>query len=385
MQWQRVVKPYFHIGITLRISLALFCILTSAILAYAVLISSHNSAHAAPTLTEINTSGGYPWGIGFDNAGNAWVALPGCDPAPVCPSTRQGSIQQVSRSKFNSVNTYSEPSGFSSPVFVAIDAANNVWFTEPMSNAIGELTPGSNSWQQWNVPTSSAAPYDLAFDASGNLWFTEINANKIGEFIPSTHQFNETPTPTGGSKPYGIVGPDPSTGQMWFTENISSVARIGSFLPPTTGALSTQNIKEYLTNSGSSSVTPHLITFDRNGNIWWTEGWDKDIGKLVISQAVPGTKQGVTEYGVPACSGSCATHISGIGVDSAGTVWFDDSLSGRVGSFVPSTNTFSMISLPNGSAHPHDGLAVDSSNNVFVAEEFANKLAKIVTGVPPGQ
>lgn len=385
MQWQRVIKPKFHIGIPLRISLALFCILTSITLAYALLISSHNSVHAAPTLSEINTNGGNPWGIGFDNAGNAWVALPNCDPSPFCGSAVQGSIEQVSRANFNVVHTFGEPGGFSSPVFVAVDSAGNIWFTEPMNNAIGELTPSTNSWQQWNVPTSGAGPYDLAFDASGNLWFTEINASKIGEFSPVTHQFNETPTPTSGSMPYGIVGPDPSTGQMWFTENPSNVARIGSFVPPTSGALSTPNVKEYLTNSGSSSVTPHLITFDHSGNIWWSEGWDKDIGKLVISQAVPGTKQGVTEYGVPACSGSCAMHISGIGVDSAGTVWFDDSLSGRVGSFVPSTNTFSMISLPISSAHPHDGLAVDSSNNVFVAEEFANKLAKIVTGVPPGQ
>lgn len=376
----------FYRGVFLRIGLALFCTLTSGALAYAVLVDIHSAAHASPTLSEINLSGVDPWGVGFDNNGNVWVAQPGCDPNPVCSTTVRGSIAQVSRTNFTVTATYNEPNNYTSPLFVAVDASNNIWFSEPMSNAIGELLPsGSGTWKQWTVPTASAAPFDLAFDASGNLWFTEILANTIGEFNPSTQQFSETATPSANSKPYGIAGPDPTTGQMWFTENITSVARIASFVPPTSGALSTASIKEYLTNSGSTSVTPHLITFDHNGNIWWSEGWDRDIGKLVISQAVPGTKQGVTEYTVPTCSSSCTTHISGIGVDSSGAVWFDDSPSGRIGSFNPSNNTFSMLSLQNGAAHPHDGLGVDSTNNVFVAEEFANKLAKIVTGVPTGQ
>ena len=381
-QWLRKQKPRSHIGVPFRISLALFCTLTSIALGYALLASPQKSTHAAAALTEINLSGVDPWGLGFDTNGNVWVAQPGCDPTPICTSAMQGSLAQVNRANFNVVATYHEPSGYSSPVFVAVDYANNIWFTEPMTNAIGEFTPSSGTWQQWTVPTASAGPFDLAFDANGNLWFTEITANQIGEFNTSTHVFTETPTPTGNSKPYGIVGPDPTTGQMWFTENLSSVARIGSFVPPASGALSTANIKEYLTNSSTSNVTPHLITFDSNGDIWWTEGWAGDIGKLVISQAAPNTKQGVTEYPVPGCSGSC--HISGIGVDSAGTVWFDDSINSRVGSYSPGSNTFSMTSLA-ANAHSHDGLAVDGNNNVFVSEEFANKMARIVTGVPPGQ
>ncbi len=132
-----------------------------------------------------------------------------------------------------------------------------------------------------------------------------------------------------------------------------------------------------------SNTTPHLITFDYSGDIWWTEGFDGRIGRLAIKQAANNTSDGVTEFNVPppSCSpgSGCATHISGIGVDSTNTVWFDDSLSARIGSFDPSTSSFAMYVLPGGTGsdkHPHDGLAVDSNNNIWFTEEFANKLGE---------
>ncbi|GAC1619193.1 MAG: hypothetical protein NVS4B7_11480 [Ktedonobacteraceae bacterium] len=260
-----------------------------------------------------------------------------------------------------------------------------MWFTEPMSNAIGELIPGTNSWKQWTVPTASAAPFDLAFDSHGNLWFTEILANKIGEF--SNGQFTETATPTSNSKPYGIVGPDPSTGQMWFTENNTTAARIGGFIPPASSALTTGNIKEYLTLNPGNNTTPHLITYDYQGNIWWTEGTNSRIGRLIISQAQPDASNGVAEYPTPCSTGGGCTngsHISGIGVDGGDTIWLDDSLASRIYSFNPTTSRFSApIILSSSNAHPHDGLAVDNTNNVFFSEEFANKFGEIPqTGVP---
>lgn len=378
----RIRKPLF-----LRVCLALLCVLGSAVFAYFTINGGHHATRASSNVTEIASNGIDPWGMGFDNKGNLWIAQPNCDPTPVCPGAPVGTITQVNRANFGGVTNYNEPTGYSSPVFIAVDARNNIWFSEPSTNAIGELTFNGTtpSWSQWTVPTANAGPFDLAFDANGNLWFTEVLANKIGEFNPTTKLFNETPTPSGNSKPYGIVGPDPVSGQMWFTENNTAVDKIGSFVPPASGALATNNIKEYQTNGGSNS-TPHLITFDNTGDIWWTEGWDDQIGRLVINQAAAGTNNGVTKFTVPppaGCNG-CTMHVSGIGVDSSGTVWFDDSLTAQVGSFNPGSNSFSSISLAAG-VHPHDGLAVDSSNNVFVAEEFANKIAKIVTGTPPGQ
>src|SRR6266571_181726 len=388
-------------SVIVRVILALLSTIASVTLAWGLLGGSHQKAHAtSPTINETTVPGIDPWGLGFDNSGNVWVAEPGCDPTPICGSVKIGHITKYNRASFTSgagaAYDFVEPTGYSSPVFLAIDASGNIWFSEPMTNSIGELIPNNSNlanstWNQWTVPTSNAGPFDLAFDSNGKLWFTEITANKIGEFDPSAQQFiGETPTPTGSSKPYGIVGPDPSTGSMWFTENNSSVARIGRFTPPASGALTTGAIKEYLTNSGSTSTTPHLITYDTFGNIWWTEGPDGDIGRLIISQASPGTGNGVQEFHVPSpgcpSTNNCGTHISGIGVDSAGTVWFDDSESSRFGSYVPGTNTFSIYILGGSvtaNTHPHDGLAVDGNNNIWISEEFVNKLAEAIQNGAP--
>ena len=383
----RHMKTSLNTHSMIRGTLAFLFFTTSMTIGWYVFASTHLAAHAnAPTIRETSLPSAIPWGVSFDTHGNTWVAEPGCDPAPICNTTQQGSIAQYSRHNFTLIRNYNEPVGYSSPLFLAVDGSGNIWFTEPNTNAIGELIPngGNGTWNQWTVLTPNATPYDLTFDNAGNLWFTEFNASQIGEFTPSTQQFAETPTPTQGSTPYGIVGPDPSTGSIWFTENNSAVSQIGRFTPPATGSLSTGDISEYLTKVRTNS-TPHLLAFDTQGNIWWTEGFDGNIGSLVISAAVNGTSDGVSEYAVPqpTCNpgSNCGVHISGIGVDSSGTVWFDDSLSSRIGSYVPSSNTFTMTVIEGGTgsnAHPHDGLAVDSNNNVWFTEEFASKLGEVL-------
>jgi virginiamycin B lyase len=373
--------PYF--GIFGRVVLSLLFILASTLLVWGILSVQHSSAHAAPAVRETIVPGADPWGITFDNS-NVWIAEPGCDPPPTCTPQIPSAIAQYNRQSFSLVQNFTTPVGFSAPFFLASDTQGHIWFTEPASNAIGELSVsnGSPSWLQWTVPTASATPYDLAFDSAGHLWFTEFGASQIGEFTPASQQFVEMPTPTANSNPYGIVGPDP-TGSMWFTENNNAVSQIGRFTPPTSGTLSSNSINEYLTKNRVNS-TPHLLTFDKQGNIWWTEGFNDAIGSLAIKQASPGTSNGVTEYTLPApaCTlgPSCSMHTSGIGVDSKGIVWFDDSLSSRIGSLDPATGNFSMMVIgsgPTSNTHPHDGFAIDKSDNAWFGEEFANKLGEV--------
>src|SRR6266567_3980503 len=384
----------------LRIVFVCCSLVASVAFAFAVLIHAHSAAHADPTLIQarvpqFNSSFNQdPWGIAVDSGGHVWVAEPQCDPnvsaVPICGHAVQSGILEYSSSGFNCNSSPMQklqvPAGYSSPFFLAFDSNGNLWFTEPVTNAIGEYDTKGN-WHQWSVTTAGASPLDLTFDQFGHLWFTELSANKIGEFDPVTDKMiNEFATPTSNSQPYGITGPDPTTHSIWFTENNASVHRIGQITPRADGTIS-GSINEYLTNTATAhgGITPHLITYDHQGHIWWSDGYAGTIGQLVISQASNGTNQGVTEYNVPApgCSGSCGSHISGIAVDSTGTVWFDDSLSSRYGSFTPGTNTFSIYVIGGcvtGNSHPHDGLAVDG-NNIWISEEFGDNLDEALPGM----
>src|SRR5579885_1073081 len=382
-----------------RLFLALFFVLASIGVFSLVLVATHKAAHADPTINEVYLpqSDMNPWGVSFDPGGNVWIADPQCDAYvwgwPICnpPPSTTGRLTEYAANGFNSgsqpLKDIALPAGYSSPFFLAIDGSGNIWFSEPITNAIGEYNPGNGTWNQWTVPTPQASPFDLVFDHYGHLWFTEEWANQIGEFDPASQQFHETPTPTGGSRPYGITGPDPGTGAIWFTENSSSVSKIASFIPTSSGTMQNHTINEY------GADTPHMITYDTSGNIWWTEGPDGEIGKLVISQASPGTSNGVTKYIVPpaSCAPGCNTHISGIAVDNQGTIWFDDAENARVGAYVPGGGYFAMYMVDNGdqyqlNAHPHDGLALDKNGNLWFTEEFARKLGEGVNnGIPQPQ
>jgi streptogramin lyase len=330
------------------------------------------------TVTDFWMNGGQePWGTTFDSKGNVWVAVPGCDPSPTCnTSTPPGKIEEYNPATSSWIATYQLPSGYAQPLFLAFDAQGNLWFPMPMSNSIGMLNPQTKIFQQIPVPTSAAGPWDIAIDHNGKIWFTEHYSNKIGELDPSTRTITEISTPASNSQPYGIVVD--ASNNIWFTENNSAVALIGEY--SSGGTLNEYKIR----NNPPGGLTPHLISVDPNGNIWWTEGWVAMLGELNITKATPGTNNGVTEYAYPATCTTCGKHTSGIGADSNGQIWFDDSLQGIFGSFPDSgTGSFSVYSAPSQNAHPHDGLNVDIQNRIWFTEEFANKLAVAVQNSVP--
>jgi streptogramin lyase len=367
----RSKKPFFSVvaSVMLFVSVAFMLSPLQALVSYAAVSPDKvtSKAYSVPNGTSL------PWGTAYNGNGKIWVAMPGCDPNPTCNPTPAGNIAVFDPASSSWKQVINLPSDYSQAFFLAFDKNGNVWFPLPMSNSIGKYNIASKQFKRWTVPTANAGPWDLAIDSQGIVWFTEHFTNKIGSFNPNTQQFTEIPTPAQNSQPYGIT--IDAHGNKWFTENNSSVALIGEYTKNAT-------LLEYkIRNSHDSNLTPHLITVDYNGNIWWSEGFVGEIARLMVSQAQPGTNNGVTEYAYPQPCG-CGTHTSGIGVDSKGNVWFDDSLEGIFGFFpVSGTGSFKVFNAPDGAhGHPHDGLMVDPQNRVWFDEEFANKLALATKG-----
>ncbi|MHB8595872.1 MAG: Vgb family protein [Ktedonobacteraceae bacterium] len=347
--------------------MVMFVAISSVGLTFTLFTASAITAFAKPipmnpVLTEYPTTD-QPWGVSLNGNKYIWVAEPNCNASPTCGTPNPGLIARysvtnpaVGEKNFLPPNEYN-------PVFVAEDASQNVWFTDPTHDAIGELAPKTNTWTEYTVPTANAAPYDLVIDKNGNIWFTEILANQIGFFSPSTHAFVETTTPSSGSAPYGITMN--SKGNIWFAEN--ALPQIANFVPTTDGKSIV--IKEIAIDSGSGAPTPHLITTDSTGKIWYSEGFAGQVGVFN-----PVTKTH-TDYKVSV--GVSQTHISGIGVTSNGLVWFNDALSARIGRLNPATGKLFVIQLKFNGAHPADGLAIDSSNHVWITEQYGLNLGQI--------
>ena len=366
-------------GRIVRLGLAL-CVILSILVFGASLIIHQTNAHATG-ITQATTATN-PWGLAIDGSGHIWAAEPGCDASPTCTNPPPGIISEYNLADDTKVTDFHSPSSpVYTPVFLALDALGNIWFTDSTHNAIGKLVPGSNTWTEYTVPTANAVPYDLVF-SGGNIWFTEFGTSNIGFFNTSTHAFTENAIPTTGAQPYGIT--ITTGGTIWFTENNQTGAgKLGSFTPTVSGTLANGAISEHaITNQGA-----HLLTTDQQGNIWFTEGFNGRVGEYTTTGvdheydvAVGVCPQGTPGVTPTSCSG---THISGIAVDSNGMVWFDDSLVGRVGFINPTNGTYAtrtLVSSSDTSPHPHDGLVVDSNNNVWVAEQNGFMLDKL----PPG-
>jgi hypothetical protein len=132
-----------------RIAFALFTTFGSVALAW-TLLNPHEDAHAT-AIVELATAT-YPWGLVQDGT-HIWVAEPGCDLAPTCATIMTGTIGEY----FMAHPTYgkkefTEPAGFSSPAFVALDGKGNLWFTEPTTDSIGELTPKTGTGSSGRSP-----------------------------------------------------------------------------------------------------------------------------------------------------------------------------------------------------------------------------------------
>ena len=351
------------------LSLVVLATLVASIAMIFEYVGSETGVHAQQANAQSVTStdftvptGADPWGTAFDSSGNVWVALPGCDIAS-CSGPFPGKIAQFNPTTKSWGTTYSLPTGYGQPLFLAFDPQGRLWFTMPVSNSIGMLNPANGTTQQFAVPTSASGPWGIAVDSNGIVWFAEHYVNKISSFNPTTHNFHEIATATSNSQPYGITVD--ASNNVWFTENNPSVPAIAEY---TAGG----SLREFPMTAKGSSLTPHLIIIDTHGNPWWSEGWVGAIGELNVASATPGTNKGITEYSY----NRSGTHTSGISVDHNGNIWFDDSLQSIYGSFPESgTGAFSIYSTPSQNSHPHDGLNVDKKNNVWFDEEFANKLA----------
>src|SRR5438477_5266555 len=110
----------------MRVALAVSIILSSFALLYGLLVSS--KVALASGINEYNTNAN-PWGITLDGHGHIFVAEPGCD-VPLCGTAFPTSISEFNTADGTLVSRFSEPTGYSSPAFVAVDASGDVWFTE---------------------------------------------------------------------------------------------------------------------------------------------------------------------------------------------------------------------------------------------------------------
>jgi sugar lactone lactonase YvrE len=299
---------------------------------------------------------------------------------------------------------------FNKPCGVAVDASGNVYVADRINHKIRKITPagvvstfaGSGSVGSTDGTGTTASlsyPCGVAVDASGTVYVTDGNS-KIRKITPegmvSTLAGSDTASSTDGigtaasfNYPRGIAVD--ASGNVYVADYFGNKIR----------KITPEGVVTTLAGSGSAGSTdgtgavasfnnPEGIAVDTSGNVYVAEFSSHKIRKIT-PEGVVTTLAGSGTAGSTDGAGTAASfnRPNGVAVDASGNVYVAEFSShkirkitreGVVTTFAGSGRVGSTdgIGTTASFAHPN-GVAVDASGNVYVADMFYSKIRKIYT------
>ena len=295
---------------------------------------------------------------------------------------------------------YHLPNGSTQPFAIATDGLGREWIAEQGSNQLGMFDPSNSSFKEYAIPTADSTPNAVAVDQAGNVWVTELTGNNLAELKAGSNRVIEYSIPNGSVTlvdrveplkcgPIGVfVGPHQN---IWIFCDFSN--QIDEFFA--------QNSSFDRFNLPVWQSGPVDLVFDHQGNFWFTAADANMLGKATVSELRNGTTNGITEF---APRNSTYTFIfahptslagetnnitsslptpAGIGISPDGkTLWITEHVDGSFDSYNIATRSLDRFwtSKTYGAfGYPYsfpNGLAVDASGMVWMAEHYGNKVAE---------
>jgi len=285
------------------------------------------------------------------------------------------------------------PTGLSAPQFVAIDASGNIYATNACTNTITIYAKGSKGDA---APTATiggsktglGSPAGIALDSSGSIYVADESAASVFVYPPlgsSTGLLNEPPiatisgSNTGLSYPQGIAV-DSTSGSIYVADESAASVFVYPPLGSSTGLL---NVAPTATISGSDTglISPEDIALDSRRNIYVA---DESAASVVVYPPLGSSTGLLNEPPIATISGS-NTGLNtpyGIALDSSGNIYVADALASSVFFYPPLARSTGLlneaptatISGSNSGLSYPQGIALDSSGNIYVADNIANSV-----------
>jgi DNA-binding beta-propeller fold protein YncE len=307
------------------------------------------------------------------------------------------------------------------PEGIAVDASNNVYVADSGNNRIEKFDSSGNYLTQWGSYGSGNgqfnSPYGVAVDSSGNLIYVADsgnsriqvfanNANIVPPIITSQPTSQAVAAGINATLSVSVVGTAPFAYQ-WTSNNVAVDGATNATLTLSNVRLSTSgSTYSVLVTNGFGSVhsgnavltvlpaadfltptyllqidsdavpgprfNPVFVALDNNKNLYVTEV-DSNVVKLtalgsyLIQWGSYGTNNGQLEY------------PEGVAVDSSNNVYVSDANNNRIekfdgnGTYLTQWGNYGTY---NGQFAGPEGIAVDGSNNVYVADEANDRIEK---------
>lgn len=362
-------------------------------------------------------------GLAVDSAGNLYVT----DENTVRKITSSGSVTTLAGVAGSANGGIDDGQGsaarFNAPYGVAVDSGGNVFVADTWNNSVRKITPSGTVSTVAGLPagyppatgsagasdgTGSAArfnfPQDVAVDTAGNVFVADTHNNMIRKITPggivstiagvsplqSTGIADGSGAAARFSAPHGAAIDSAGNVFVADTDN-STIRKVTSSGTVTTFAGSAGNTGSTdATGTAARFLYPVGVVIDRNGTLYVSDTGNQTIRKISPAGAVTTFAGSVGFAGAVNGLATVAQFNQpyGLAVDSAGNVFAADSGNftirristlGAVTTLAGIPGTAGAADGPAASAtftRP-EGVAVDGSGNVFVADAGAFAIRKI--------
>ena len=296
-------------------------------------------------------------------------------------------------------NGYSDGSGvyaqFSRPQGVAIDSSGNIYVADSSNNRIRKIDStglvttiaGDGTFDfadDQGTNAKFAYPYSVATDSNGNIYVADTNNYRIRKI-----DLNGYVTTIAGST-YGY-GTGVGTNAQFLNPNGIAADSSGNIYVVDTGNIRKIDSTFYVTTI-AQFINIGGITTDSNGNIYVADFYNHQIQKIDSSMNIT-TIAGDGENGFLDASGTNAKFGSpqGITTDSNGNIYvidiyYSDIVYGRIRKIDSTGDVTTIAGSTKGYAtgvgtnaqfaYPN-GVAIDSSGNIYVADTENNLIRAI--------
>lgn len=276
-------------------------------------------------------------------------------------------------------------STYLSPFYSAVDANGNLWVTSCYGSgnfAVTEMV-SSNNYSPVTIASDQTVttsvmnmPTMPAIDASGNVWISNDFAgqNFLTEIQPGNNNAISTHLLPASDNQGGFDVSIDTSGNVW-VQGYSNSSTTGY---PEVGMLSSTNpTSSFAYQAGAAGSGSDAMAVDGNGNVWIADCVNNTLTKLVPT--------GGTSYSYNNYSVTGLLNPAGIAIDPSNNVWIADSDCGAgaanilelPGGDVSTPTSYSTTTITGSSTSFPISLASDSLGNIWAVDYNMNELIEL--------